>query len=116
MGISRLACLAAFASMPIAFALQVTPAPGETTRVSQSICKSIGEEHCRVDALKREISIEKRYLKGKKNARAVANLIGRPICHRIVDKFTYSPVRPLLRGWRMTLKAGGRGTLYACKL
>src|SRR4051794_32787440 len=45
MGISRLACLAAFASMPIAFALQVTPAPGETTRVSQSICKSIGEEH-----------------------------------------------------------------------
>jgi hypothetical protein len=63
-----------------------------------------------------EISIEKRFLQDKKNATAVANLIGRPICHHIVDKFTYSPVRPLLRGWRMTLKAGGRSVLYACKL
>jgi hypothetical protein len=116
MGNSRAACLAVLGSIPIVLALQVTPAPGETTRVSHSICQSIGEEHCTVDALKREISIEKRYLKGKKNARAVANLIGRPICHRIVDKFTYSPVRPLLRGWRMTLKAGSRSTLYVCKL
>jgi hypothetical protein len=88
-GSSRLAGLAVFASIPIAFALQATPAPGDTAGVSQSICKSIGEQHCRVDALKREISIEKRHLKGKKNARAVANLIGRPIC---ITSWTSLPI------------------------
>jgi hypothetical protein len=100
----------------IAIVLPATPAAGNATTVSQGICTSIREEHCAVEARKRAISIVKRDLNGKKYAKAVARLIGRPICKRIVNKFTYSSVGPLLNGWQMTLKDGGRNPLYSCNL
>jgi hypothetical protein len=117
MGNPRVACLAVLvASLPIASALLATPAPGDTAPVSQGICAPIREEHCTVDARKRAIVIVKKDLRDPKNPKAVGRLIGRPICNRIVNKFAFSPVRPLLNGWQMTVKDSGRNPLYSCKL
>ena len=96
--------------------LPATPVIGETISVSQGICTTIKEEHCRVEARTRAIAIVKRDLRGKKYAKAVARLIGRPICHRIFNKVIFTPIGPLLNGWQMKLKDSGTHALYSCEL
>jgi hypothetical protein len=112
-------------ALPIGFAALVTiasvipavPFAAEITTVPQGVCKTINEENCRVVAHKQAISIVKEDLRGKKYAKSVARLIGRPICGRIVNKFAFTPLRPVLIGWQMKLK-DRRGTraLYSCRL
>jgi hypothetical protein len=113
---SRIACLAVLvAAVPIA--LLTTSALSETASVSPGICVSIREDHCTVNGRTQEISIVKRDLRGKKYAKSVSRLIGRPICGRIVNTFAFSPVRTQLRGWQMKLRDGGRWkALYSCRL
>jgi len=93
------------------------PAVGGSISVSRSICATISEENCTINAGTRTIAIVKRDLKGKKNAKAVAKLIGRPICNRIVNTFIFTPLRPSLSEWQMTLQDRRHGNpLYACML
>jgi hypothetical protein len=105
--ITQLAVLAV--SLAAAFLMPVTPSRGD-------ICSAIREDHCTVRPQEQAISIVKRDLRGKKYAKSVARLIGRPICARIVNTFAYSPVRPQLRGWQMKLRTGGWRPLYSCRL
>ena len=113
MGIPRVACLAVLVPS-LTFAFLATPS--SAAQLSQGICTVIKEDHCVVDGREQAISIVKKDLRGKKYAKSAARLIGRPICNRIVNKFAFSPVGPVLKnGWQMKLRDGRRG-LYACWL
>jgi hypothetical protein len=111
MAIPKVACLVALVPC-LAFA----PALPAISSPSQGICTSIREEYCVVDAREQAISIVKKDLRGKKHAKSVARLIGRPICNRIVNKFAFSPVGHMLNGWQMKLRDGRRKPLYSCRL
>jgi hypothetical protein len=101
----------------IAIVISAVPAAAEITTVPQGVCKTINEENCRVVAHKQTIAIVKEHLRGKKYAKSVARLIGRPICGRIVNKFAFTPLRPVLIGWQMKLKdRRGTSPLYSCRL
>jgi hypothetical protein len=110
MGTPRLTHLAVLAvTLATAFVLPAAPSLGD-------ICSAIREDHCTVRPQEQAISIVKRDLRGKKYAKSVGRLVGRPICARIVNTFAYSPVRSQLRGWQMKLRTGGWRPLYSCRL
>ena len=109
--------MAGYAPLALISMFLAEPAVGDSISVSRSICATISEENCTINARRRTIAIVKNDLKGKKNAKAVAKLIGRPICNRIVNTFIFTPLRPRLNDWQMTLQDRRHGNpLYACML